>query len=174
MRTYKEEMEAMCRLSIDSVNSYFAPELVRYRKWIEETFTRGYTLRVEKPTFMLDIARGGNIRKNKHLKFLIEEYVGTPIMTNPSGEATLKSPAVPFDSDFFFFPAIGEIIKLFESSDCKCSLKECCKKLGGPGDDKCDTEPWGHEVRVDRMCPYSALWHNWKFKGCKPVKTSVI
>lgn len=172
-RTFEEEMNEMCRLSIESVNSYFAPELVRYRKWIKETFTRGFELRSKKPTFMLDIARDGDIRNNRILKYLIEEYLGTPIITNPWGEATIKSPAVPFDSDFFLFPAIGEVMKLFESGICKCSLKECCARLDGPGDDKCDSEPWSHEVRKEKPCPYSLLWHNWRFKGCTPIKHSI-
>jgi len=172
MRTYEEEMEEMRQLAINSIETYFNSSMVKYRKWIEETFNRGFALRIEKPYFMLDIARGGNFRHNPFIKFLLEKFVGTPIMTNPRAEATIKSPNVHFDSDFFLFPAVGQILKLFESGDCCCELKPICTTMGGPVDDKCDTEPWTHLVKLPPLCPYSLLWHNWNFARCKPVITS--
>ena len=169
MRTYEEEMEEMRKIAIASIESYFNDSMKKYRKWIEESFSRGFALRIEKPFFMLDIARGGEIRHNPFLKFLIEEFIGTPIMTNPRAEATIKSPNVHFDSDFFLFPTVGQIIKLFDSGDCQCELKSICEIEGGPVDEKCDTEPWSHEVKMTTLCPYSLLWHNWKFARCKPI-----
>lgn len=169
MRTYDEEMEEMRKMAINSTETYFNDSMVKFRKWIEETYSRGFALRIEKPFFMLDLARGGDIMHNPYAKFLIEELVGTPIMTNPRAEATIKSPNVHFESDFFLFPVVGQMIKLFDSGDCKCELKPICQTMGGPVDEKCDTEPWSHEVKMTTLCPYSLLWHNWKFTGCKPV-----
>lgn len=168
MRTYDEEMEEMRKMAINSTETYFNDSMVKFRKWIEETYSCGFTLRIEKPFFMLDLARGGDIRHNPCAKFFIEELFGTPILTNPRAEATIKSPKVHFESDFFLFPAVGQIIKLFDSGDCKCDLKPICQTMGGPVDEKCDSEPWTHEVKITSLCPYSLLWHNWKFGGCKP------
>lgn len=169
MRTYEEEMEEMRKLAINSIETYFNDSMVKFRKWIEETYSRGFALRIERPYFLLDLARGGDIMHNPYAKFLIEELVGTPIMTNPRAEATIKSPNVQFESVFFLFPAVGQIIKLFDSGDCKCELKQICQAMGGPVDEKCEKEPWSHDVKMTALCPYSLLWHNWNFARCKPV-----
>lgn len=168
LRSFEEEMEEMRQLAIDSLFSYFNPSMVKYRKWIEKTISLGFALRVEKRDFILDIARAGDITHNAYMKALFESILGTPVMTNPTGEGTIKSPNVHFDSDFFLFPAVGEIIKLFDQGITTCDLKPVCSKLGGCVDAKCDTEPWEHEVRMDKLCPYSLMWHNWNFGLCKP------
>ena len=167
-KSFEEEMVELCDLAIQSLQTYFNESLPRFRKWIEVTIKSGFALRIKKRDFMLDIVRGGNIRSNPVLKALINDLIGTPIMTNPSAEGTIKSPNVPFDSDFYLFPAVGEVFKLFDKGQCNCEMKDICSHNGGAVDDKCDTAPWTHEVFIENFCPYSLLWHNWAFKRCKP------
>lgn len=167
--SYEEEMDKMRKIAIDSLETYFNDSMIRFRKWIEGTYNRGFALRIKQPYFILDIARGGDIRQNPFIRFLIEDLVGTPIMTNSLAEATIKSPIVHFESDFFLFPAVGEIIKLFYYGECNCNLKPICEIMRGVVDDKCNSAPWSHEVNIVNMCPYSLLWHNWSFSKCKPV-----
>lgn len=167
--TFEEEMGEMCKLAIQSLQTYFNESMTRFRKWIEATLKRGFALRIKNRDFMLDIARGGNIKQNPVLKVLINDLIGTPIMTNPSAEGTIKSPNVRFDSDFYLFPAVGEVIKLFDKGQCNCEMKNICSHNGGDVDDRCDTAPWTHEVSFEHFCPYSLLWHNWAFRRCKPI-----
>lgn len=171
VRTYSEEMEEMQKLAINSLLSFFNTSMPRHRKWIEETINRGFSLRVGKPDFMLEIARGGDIMHNPVLKTLINDYIGTPVITNPRAEGTIKTPNVSLDSDFFIFSAVGEIFNLFYSGDCKCGMRDICTRLEGPVDEKCDTAPWTHDVEIERFCPYSLMWHNWAFKQCSPKNT---
>lgn len=167
-KSFEEEMVELCDLAIQSLQTYFNESLPRFRKWIEETLMNGFALRIKKRDYMLDIARGGNIMHNPLLKTLINDLIGTPIITNSSAEGTIKSPNVPFDSDFYLFPAVGEVFKLFDKGQCNCEMKDICSHNGGAVDDKCDTAPWTHEVSAEHFCPYSLLWHNWAFKRCMP------
>ncbi len=167
-KSFEEEMEEMSVLAIQSLQTYFNDSMPRFRRWIEETIKRGFALRIGRKDFILDIARGGNIMNNVVLRALINDYIGTPIITNPQAEGTIKSPNVAFDSDFFLFPAVGEVFKLFDRGQCNCELKDICARNGGPVDDNCDKSPWVHGVTGDKICPYSILWHNWSFKRCKP------
>ena len=166
--SFEEEMESMCHLSIESLFTFFNSSMPRQRKWIEETYKCGFALRINKRDFMLDIAQGGDIMHNRILKKLINNYIGTPVITNQNSEGTIKTPNVPFESDFFFFPTIYEIFKLFDSGDCNCGLKDICKKFEGPVDDRCDYAPWTHDVTIQSLCTYSFLWNSWSFKKCNP------
>lgn len=153
-QTFKEEMNRMCLLAIDSLYTYFNSSMPRFRKWIDETYTRGFSLRVGKRDFVIDIAKNGDIRKNPILNKLINNFLGTPIMTNPRSEGTLKSPNVSFDSDFYFFPAVGEIFNLFRNGRCGCGLQDICLKLDGPVCEKCITAPWSHSIDMTHPCIY--------------------
>lgn len=172
-QTFEDEMNRNCLMAIDSLCTFFNSSMPRFRQWIEETFKRGFALRFGKRDFMLDIVRNGNIKKNPVLKALINDFLGTPIITNPNSEGTIKSPNVSFDSDFYFFPAVGEIIKFFRSGDCNCELQDVCLKHGGPVGDKCSKAPWTHNIDMSRPCPYRLLWHSWGFDKCIPRITII-
>ena len=137
------------------------------RNWIEQLLHTAVNLRFKDRYFILNIARGGNVKTNKAFEQLFKE-IGTPLISNNTGECTLLYPNQPEGVELGYFSAIGQIVSLFESGNCKCALHPICVKHGNDVDKRCQSAPW-ERCNDMRLCPVALLWRHWKLKDYAPI-----
>ncbi|MBO7651217.1 MAG: hypothetical protein J6S84_00660 [Bacteroidales bacterium] len=162
--------EALCNAAgqaIDHLLSYLNIDLPisqEYQKWVSFTMSAGVKLRIQKPYFFLDMARGKRDKENAILKFLAKN-IGSPQMVNAKGKRFQLATNRPICS-FEYLEVVREIEKLFESGFVKCSLKSWCQMSpdGAPIDERCDKAPWRRCNDV-LLCPYGVLWKHWHLGG---------
>ena len=162
--------EALCNAAgqaIDHLLSYLNIDLPisqEYQKWVSFTMSAGVKLRIQKPYFFLDMAKGKRDKENAILKFLAKN-IGSPQMVNAKGKRFQLATNRPICS-FEYLEVVREIEKLFESGFVKCSLKSWCQMSpdGAPIDERCDKAPWRRCNDV-LLCPYGVLWKHWHLRG---------
>ena len=137
------------------------------RNWIEHLLTTAKKLRFQNRYFILEVAKGGNLKTNKAFKQLLGE-IGTPLISNNSGECTLLYPNKPKGVELGYFSAIGQIISIFEKGNCDCSLHPICIKCGNEVDNRCQSAPWERSNDI-KLCPVALLWKHWKLKDYTPI-----
>lgn len=135
--------------------------------WIEQLLNTATQLRFQNKYFILDIARGGNVKTNKALKKLINK-IGTPLISNNTGECILSYPSQPEGVELGYFSAIGQIISTFENGNCNCSLHPICIKHKNGVDNRCQSAPWKRSNDI-KLCPFALLWKHWKLKDYEPI-----
>lgn len=128
-----------------------------YQQWILYTLSAGVEMRVLRPYFFIDMARGKRDKDNGVLKH-IAKYIGSPQMVNAKGGRFQLATDRPI-CRFEYFEAVKEIEDLFENGTKSCSLKPWRKMSpdGGPVDERCDKAPWTR-CNDDKLCPYGLLW----------------
>ncbi len=149
----------------NQVQGYFNdPELFTdIRNWINQLLKTAQEIRFDNKYFILDIARGG---KDVFQSFF--KQLGTPLISNSTGECTLLYPDKPEGVEIGYFIAIGQIISYFESGSCRCDLLNICKKYKNKIDQRCESAPW--ERCFDTLlCPYALLWKHWNLKEYTPL-----
>ena len=135
--------------------------------WIEQLLDTAINLRSKNKYFIVNLARGGNIKVNKDFKQLVDE-IGTPLISNNTGECTLLYPNKPEGVEVGFFSAIGQIISIFERGNCNCSLHSMCVKYKNEVDKRCQTTPW-ERCNDMKLCPVALLWKHWRLKDYTPI-----
>lgn len=150
------------------IKDYFKdPEIFQdIRNWVDQLMNTAREIRFKNRYFILDIARGGDVQKNLAFEKIYKQ-LGTPLISNKSGECTLLYPNKPDGVEIGYFSAIGEIISLFENANCECSLYAICAKYGNKIDSRCKTAPWKHS-QDEFLCPFSLLWNHWRLKEFIP------
>lgn len=170
----------------DTMQKYVARELNKYFKcqefegnnrWIDMVFTRAAELRRKTPQFMLDImiyCQGEDIRHNACFGEIFK-YLGSPLMFNEDGEASINPPS-GFDTKNYMpelFWAIQQLAYVFEEGKKRlpCKLKNHCDKSKNHGapvtDGRCDSAPWAR--RLDKnLCPFAIMWQHWALSGYAP------
>lgn len=143
-------------VKIDSLNA-------EYQQWILYTLTAGVKLRVYRPYFFLEMARGVRDKNNRMLQY-IAKNIGSPQMVNSKGlrfQLATDRPICRFE----YLEAVKEIENLFENGERKCGMKSWCALSpdGAPIDERCDKEPWKRCNDV-QLCPYGLLWRHWKLE----------
>ena len=168
----EENFNELSELVKTQVKDYFNDPLIfeDIRNWVDQLLNTAREIRFSDQYFILDIARGGPLKSNKAFE-KTKDQLGTPLISNNSGECTLLYKNKPEGVDVGYFSAIGQIIALFESGNCDCSLYSICTKYGNKVDERCNTNPW--ERCVDQLlCPYAMLWKHWNLKKFTPTKNN--
>lgn len=137
------------------------------RSWIEQLLGTAKKIRSRNRYFILDVAKGGNIKTNKAFEQLFRE-IGTPLISNDTGECTLFYPGQPEGVELGYFSAIGQIISIFEKGNYDCSLHPICIKNGNEVDNRCQSAPWERSNDI-KLCPVALLWKHWKLKDYAPI-----
>lgn len=150
-------------MAMDHLLSYVKIDLLNaeYQQWILYTLTAGVELRVLRPYFFLEMARGMRDKNNRMLQY-IAKNIGSPQMVNSKGlrfQLATDRPICRFE----YLEAVKEIENLFENGERKCGMKSWCALSpdGAPIDERCDKEPWKRCNDV-QLCPYGLLWRHWK------------
>lgn len=165
----EQNYTALSEIVKRQVTGYFNdPVFNDLKKWVEQLLDTAKSIRFRNKYFILDIARGGLLKKNPYFK-RIRETLGTPLISNNSGEATFLYPDKPEGTEVGYFTAIGQIISVFESGHFKCSLYPLCVNFKNAVDERCEASPW--ERSSDKfLCPFAMLWRHWKLKEYIPQK----
>jgi hypothetical protein len=135
--------------------------------WVDQLLNTAINLRFKNKYFILNIARGGNVKTNKPIEQLFKE-IGTPLISNNSGECIMSCPNYPDGADLSYFSAIGQIISIFESKNCACSLYPMCVRYKNEVDERCKSAPW-ERCNDKILCPVALLWRHWKLKDYIPI-----
>jgi len=152
-------------------------------KWIVQIFDAAYSLRSNNWHYMLDIARGKDIRNNR--KFLEAlDAIGCPVIMNNANVLTyIRNNSITYDVQPPILNVISQIYSIFKVSTLsenthKCQLSEWCKnyfKKTGANDltsegDKCFYAPW-ERISTEELfhCFFGQIWFTWGLKNVKPV-----
>lgn len=167
---HDRQPNSLVNIAYSHLNSLVqGPMGLRYQAWVHNLMETAIGIRRSKPSFMLDIIRGGFPHTNMAFSSFLNQ-VGTPLLTNAIGDM-YKVPApiysiFPIDYDVEYFQAIEYIYELLISGKVPCSMKDWCSKSGISIDNNCITNPPAHSNNktYNRLCPVGALWHQWNLK----------
>lgn len=130
-------------------------------------------LRIKHPSFMIDIAKGGDITKNDTLQRIMMR-LGSPIICDCKNNYSQIPSAYFDDSEFRYFVAIEQVYKtLNDGCDC-CDMIEWCDYPDENGnktvdvDERCFDSPW-ERSSDQKLCPYAILWKHWNLAKRKVI-----
>lgn len=138
------------------------------KNWGIKTLDKGAFIRLNYPKLFIDLAKSGKIQNNTILDNIIE-LIGTPLVTNESGEYNFIKPkdVIISKSEFVDVYSMMQLSYVFSCDGVyECPIKWYCQTkklrwlLGPKLDEKCNTQPW-NKPRF-RRCKF-IQW--WRFKG---------
>lgn len=144
--------------------------------WIARTISASENLRTQIPSFMLDIARNGDIRSSIIFQ-AVKRKIGTPIIVNNNNEMyfenILNSYGLKLEPQYFWvFSEIRDLITKQWADLGRtnlCGLKEFCDKGNEANpitDIRCRNEPWSRSNDDNRdLCNFGATWKAWALQG---------
>ena len=148
--------------AIDHLLSYVRIDKLSkdYEEWVNFTLGAGVGLRLKRPYFFIEMARGKRNKENAVLQF-VAKNIGSPQMVNAQGmrfQLATERPICRFE----YLEVVREIERLFEGEGKSCSLKSWCAMSpdGAPVDERCDKSPWTRS-NDEMLCPYGLLWRHW-------------
>lgn len=149
-------------LALSALKQYYSLERLQdLTDWLDKVFTIGVYFRMERPYFMLEMARGAKDKYNGVLQFFAKE-VGSPLMENNQGQMfKLKLPTAEPPTEYLY--VLKQVYSLFKKGEKGCMLKEWCKNNPGKpeanADERCSYAPWSR-CRDKNLCPYALFWHH--------------
>lgn len=164
---FKEISETAQSMYLD----YFTTDLHENEKlWITELLRRSRTLRLQEPSFMLNLLKQEKANSAYFHQVIVE--LGSPLIENLVGESHIFVPrdfentSVRID----VFSAINEIFKLYDSGKKSCGLIEYCKnsEKGNITDERCENAPW-ERVNDQDLCNFAIFWKMWGLQDIKPI-----
>jgi len=156
--------------AINQLRGYFNDPLFQpIADWLERMIRAAVAARLANVTFPLDLAQGGVLGSNATLVQFMTS-VGTPLVTNGKGEATLHDPSARANSTahYSLIWAINQIHSIFWGLQRSCTMVGHCCAAKIKVDDRCSLEPW--ERATDKqLCPFATVWRHWGLTGYYPV-----
>ena len=133
-------------------------------KWIKHILAEARKIRLENPTFLLDLVDGdGNLTREFKRIF---ENLGTPFFLNIKKEAGLVPPTDmlqdPPDQPYLLYTASIVLEQIYGDSG-RCSMYEFCKKSNKSKDltdDNCQKNPF-LKMNDSELCPFGQLTKTW-------------
>lgn len=149
---------------------YSLKRLQDLNEWLEKVFAIGVAFRMNRPYFMIEMARGAKDKRNGVLQFFAKE-IGSPLIENNQGEMfKLELPNGVPPTEYLY--VLSQIYNLFKFGVKSCTLKPWCVLKPGqplaPADDRCDNAPWSR-CRDTNLCPYALFWHHRKLSDYVPM-----
>lgn len=172
------------KLSINSLCSYDTNHIwPNIRNYFHKILNFGEELRINHPTFFIDLLRAGNLQENAIFQYFLDE-VGTPLITNALYDEDFIAPKCLKikKQDMVHIYAFNQVSKAFDTRDNElddqlklCSLQNLCKKhhcwiLGNKVDERCEKAPW-QRVKDCPKCYYGLWWHLLAFKDVTIVRS---
>ncbi len=156
--------------ALSALKQYYALEgLQDLNDWLDKVFSIGVAFRMQRPYFMLEMARAAKDKANGVLQFFAKE-IGSPLMENNQGQMfKLRLPEGEAPTEYLY--VLEQIYNLFYKGKKQCTLKSWCAQNPGqpsaPADDRCDAAPWSR-CRDTNLCPYALFWHHRKLSEFSP------
>jgi hypothetical protein len=165
---FKSLLIAQAYVAISQITGYFNDPIFQpIKDWLEKMIRTAVDYRIYNESFLLDIARGKKLNVNKPFKYFYEK-VGTPLITNDLGVATLYDPSnLSSNLNYPIIWAIDQIHQAFWGNQQNCELKDVCTIGKINIDSRCDDAPWQRVTDKD-LCPYAIMWRHWKLAGYYP------
>lgn len=183
-RTVQELYKRFHEEAKSQMLGYFTtPNYDNIKKWIIQMFDAAYMFRTNNWHYMVDIARGGEIRNNKILLGVLNE-IGCPVIMNSNNVLTyIRNDSVKYEVQPPVFNVINQIYSILKDSTViqnvyKCKLMDWCKKdfekinvedLTSK-DDKCIYAPW-ERMQPNELfqCYFGQMWYTWGLKDVTPI-----
>ncbi|NBB30221.1 hypothetical protein [Cellulophaga sp. BC115SP] len=159
------------------LSDYFRSNIYKSNNlWIARTISASQNFRTQRPSFMLDIVRNGDIRNNIFFK-AVKGKIGTPIIVNNNNEMffenVLNGFGVEIEPQYFWvFSQIRELITRQWNDLGRinlCGLKDYCDKGNEENpftDIRCRNEPWSRSNDENNdLCNFGATWKSWALQG---------
>lgn len=154
------------------------PHFSSFHNTVRKMIGSGIDYRMNHRSFMVDIARGGDLLHNESLRRILTRF-GSPIIYDNQGNHC-QIPSQYFDdSQFYNFVAVEQVYKtLSDCQDC-CELYDWCDYEDENGmkrveiDERCFNEPWSR-AHDDSLCPYALLWRHWNYCKRKVINLKAI
>lgn len=168
----------------DQINDYFTTNAFhKNSSWITSTISGAIHLRNLLPSFILDIARCGDLRESTIFQATLNK-VGSPLILNNENKGffanKLNRYGVKIDPSYFgvFKEIKGLTTKDWGERTNLCGLKEFCQQScteNGIEDFTnydCRTSPWKRVNVPDvELCPFGATWKSWGLAGKNLIET---
>ena len=183
--TVSDHLEKYSIMAAEQLSGYFTTD--NYEK--ERLFSVlmlyvALEIRKQHPYFMLDIARGGVLRENNHLRVILGE-LGCPVVLNNTNGLTTIIGRISFylNNDPSCFWVFNQMYKIFKhgclhDNTYKCEMIDWCKEsfkqknvkdLTTNGDD-CLYSPWKRMSDEEfQLCTFGRFWRTIKLSGIEPV-----
>lgn len=148
--------------ALSALKSYYELEHLKdLNEWLDRVFSIGFSFRMNRPYFFLEMARGSKDQSNAVLRFFAKE-IGAPLIENNQGQMfklRLSSGEPPIE----YLYVLLQIYLLFKDGDKSCKLKQWCEQNPGQPaaqyDERCNSNPWSR-CQDTNLCPYAVFWHH--------------
>lgn len=141
-----------------------------YHQWVDTILNFSKKLRLERPSFLLDMIYDGNARTNTTFVEIIHS-IGTPLMRNKQQEYFSIKPSEQTGYSVEINKSVKQIYSILHDANFQCELFPWCKNSGISPDEKvCLHRPW-ERCKHNELCPTAMLWKNWGLMGYIPEKT---
>ena len=151
----------------NQLKGYIDTDVIDFSESLDKCFSLAIYYRRNNPYFMVDVARGGYVKKNKTFIKVLSEF-GSPLIVNSKGFYH-QVPSSKFDNGFMmYFSAILQMRDLLLKGEVPCKMKNWCITSGVSVDDRCDTSPWSH-CSDSQSCPYGFFWKHRNLSDYSPV-----
>lgn len=184
-KTVQELYERFHREAKYQMLGYFTTEnYANTKKWIIQMFDSAYLFRTKNWYYMIDIARGGEIRNNKTLIAILNE-IGCPVIMNSDNVLTyIRNDSVKYEVQPPVFNVINQIYSILKDGvvidyGYRCKLLDWCKKDFEKNgvedltskDDKCIYAPWERKLPNELFhCFFGQIWFTWGLKDVTPIR----
>ena len=155
-----------------------------YYEWIDRLFDFSIKMRINEPSYLLDLCNDGYIRYNETFRSLVNN-LGSPLIRNMKQDYFSIKPKGISGWTNEVMKSVSQIHELLHDAIFQCSLYPWCvnsdkEKQGeptytpiNPTVEICLHKPWERCRNID-LCPFAILWKNWglaeyipKKKNCK-------
>lgn len=183
-KTLQELYCRFCEEAKEQMLGYFTTQNYdNMKRWVTQMFDSAHKLRNENRYYMIEIARGKDIRNNQTLRCALEE-IGCPVIMNSDSVLTyIRNNNVNYDVIPPIFNIINQIYSIFRENAIvhnvyRCKLIDWCKKdfeRNGiedltSKDEKCFFAPWERQSAEELFqCFFSQLWYTWGLKNVIPI-----
>jgi hypothetical protein len=179
-----ELMYFASHLANTQLSDYFRSNIFEANSiWVARTLAAAENLRTQIPSFILDLARSGDIRKSIIFK-AIKNTLGTPVIVNNQNEMffenVLNSSGYIIKPEYFWvFNEIKDLLtKDWNKRMNLCDLKNFCdKSCDDRGenhftDHRCYSSPWDRSNDPNpELCVFGATWKTWALQGKELVQS---
>ena len=165
--------------------SYFytdeQPEIHKaYYEWIDRLFDFSIKMRINEPSYLLDLCYDGYIRYNDTFRRLVYN-LGSPLIRNMRQDYFCIKPNGISGWTNEVLKSVSQIHELLHDAKFQCSLYPWCVNSDNeqkeetafepinPTIEVCLHKPWERCYSND-LCPFAILWKNWNLVGYIPQK----
>ena len=140
-----------------------------YHQWVDTILNFSKKLRLERPTFLLDMIYDKNARTSETFVEIIQS-IGTPLMRNKRQEYFSIKPSEQTGYSVEINKSVKQIYSILYEANFQCELFPWCNNSGiNPDKEVCLYKPW-ERCTHDKLCPTAMLWKNWGLMGYVPEK----